>query len=324
MSVKTRLLKVLEESRDRYVSGVALAKELSVSRNAIWKAVESLRTEGYSISAATNNGYRLEDSGDILSVAGITKHIKTGGVFLVEVRETVTSTNTILRDLAVKGMPEGFVLAAEGQTYGKGRHGRGFFSPAGNGAYFSLLLRPRTKAQDASLITSAAAVAVANAIEQVTGINAGIKWVNDLFARGRKVCGILTEATISMENGMIESAVLGIGINITEPQKGYPREIEDIAGALTSRNEGVEDERCRLIAATLDNFWEYYQYLLERRFLDEYRSRSIILGQDIFVVTSNVKRPARALEIDDDCGLVVRYDDGETTTLASGEVSIRQ
>jgi len=312
----------MAENGEGYVSGGALSRELSISRSAVWKAVESLRADGHDISAVTNRGYRLESSGDTLSAAGIEAYLRTGGVFRIEVRKTVESTNTVLRG-AADNLPEGFVLVAEGQTAGKGRLGRGFHSPPGHGVYFSLLLRPGAKSADAALITSAAAVAVARAIEKVFGIRAGIKWVNDLFVRGKKVCGILTEAVFGMESGMVESAVLGIGINITSPGSGFPEGVRDVAAALTDRREGKDLERCRLIAAALDNFWEYYQNLAGREFLDEYRARSIVLGQDVIVLSGDSAKPARALAIDGNCGLTVGFENGETVTLNSGEVRIK-
>ena len=323
MNVRSKLLKLLEENEDTFISGNSLANELSVSRNAIWKAVETLRAEGYDISAGTNKGYRLENRGDILSETGIASHIKTAGVFRLDVRKSVTSTNTVLRDLAAEGVSEGYVVAAGEQTAGKGRQGRAFYSPARHGVYFSLLLKPGSKTDDAALITSAAAVAAAQAIERVLGVRVGIKWVNDLYAEGKKVCGILTEAVFGMESGTVESAVLGIGINITRPEEGFRKEIANVATALTDRSAGRDSERCRIIAATLDNFWRYYQNLAGRGFLDEYRARSVILGQDIFVLSGGEKRPGRAIAIDDDCRLIVRYEDGETAALNSGEVSVR-
>ena len=323
MNIKTELLKILDSERDAFVSGEALANSLSVSRNAVWKAIEALRLEGYDISATTNRGYRLLDCGDILSEAGIMAHIKTKGIFQAEVRKSVSSTNTALRELAVQGIPEGYVLAAEMQTAGKGRKGRGFHSPAGHGVYFSLLLRPEPNAGDASMITSAAAVAAARAIEDIFGIQAGIKWVNDLFVDGKKVCGILTEAVFGMESGMIENAVLGIGINVTKPPEGFPDGLEDVATTLTGGETGKNSVRCRLIAATLDHFWGFYQSLAAREFLNEYRDRSVVLGRDIFVLSGDEKKLAHALTINDDCGLVVRYEDGRTESLRSGEVSVR-
>ena len=322
MSVKNHLLKLLEENRNAYLSGGELAKQLSVSRNAVWKAVESLRLDGYGISAVTNRGYRLETRGDALTAAGIEGNLRNSGVFRVEIRKTVTSTNTVLKELAAGGAPEGYVLAAEEQTAGKGRLGRGFFSPAGHGVYFSILLRPGPNTNEAALITSAAAVATARAIEGVMGVSVGVKWVNDLFIGGKKVCGILTEASFDMESGFMESAVLGIGVNVTKPEGGYPEGVGSVAAPLTDRHSGGEAERCRLIAATLDNFWEFYGDLSSRRFLDEYRERSIVLGRDIYVLKQDGKKRARALAIDDKCELIVRYENGETATLRSGEVSI--
>ena len=302
--------------------------------------------------------------GDALTVTDISTFLKAKDVFIIEVRDSVTSTNTVLRSLAAMGAPEGYVLAAAGQTAGKGRHGRSFHSPADSGAYFSLLLRPGPKTCDASLITSAAAVAAAEAIEEVFGLYVGIKWVNDLVLETKKVCGILTEAEFNVESGMIDSAVLGIGINITKPENGFPEELRDVATALTGMGQGdlgqavgceqaaggrqlngfcdgvcdsgqvdgggapyysaiADISRCRIIAATLDSFWGYYKNLSAREFLDEYRARSILLDRDIYVFSRDAKQPARALAIDDDCRLVVRYENGEVAALSSGEVSVR-
>jgi len=323
MSVRIRLLGILEDNKGGFVSGGALAEELSVSRNAVWKAVESLRACGYKIEAVKSKGYRLEGSGDVLSAEGVMGRLRHEGVFRVETRKSVSSTNTVLRELAAKGLPEGYVIAAEGQTAGKGRLGRSFTSPAGHGAYFSLLLRPRCSSADAALITPAAAVAAARAIWDVFGVRAGIKWVNDLFVGGKKVCGILTEASIDMESGMIDNAVLGIGVNITLPEKGFSEELSGIAGALAGKRAGQDNERCGLIAATLDHFWDFYKDLPARAFLDEYRELSIVTGREVFVLSGESKRPARALAIDDDSGLLVQYENGDTEVLRSGEVSVK-
>jgi len=323
MDIKSQLLKLFENNEDGYISGGALAKQLTVSRSYVWKAVVSLRSEGYEIHAATNKGYRLERHGDVLTAAGIAAHLKNADFFHVEVQRTVTSTNTICREKAAAGAPEGYVLAAEEQTAGKGRMGRAFYSPMGRGVYFSLLLRPGASMTDAPLITSAAAVAAARAIEEILGVSVGIKWVNDLYLHGKKVCGILTEAVIGMENGLMESAVIGIGINITAPETGYPVELSGVAAALTNRSGGKDNERRRLIAATLDNLLGYYRNISAKGFIEEYRSRSIITGQDVYVLDSNGSRPARALAIDDDCGLIVRFEDGAAATLRAGEVSVR-
>jgi len=236
----------------------------------------------------------------------------------------VTSTNSLLRESAGQGAPEGAVLAAGHQTAGRGRLGRKFHSPEGRGAYFSLLLRPRYKACDVALITPAAAVAAALAIEDVTGVRVGIKWVNDLFLNGKKVCGILTEAVLGRDSGFVESAIVGIGINVAQPETGFPEELGCIATALTDSNAAAGRLCNRLIAATLDHFWGFYQNLTAREFLGEYRGRSTLLGQDIYVLATDREKCARALAIDDDCRLFVRYENGETAALGSGEVSVRR
>ena len=323
MNVKSLALRMLEDNCGAYISGGALADELSVSRNAVWKAIESLRGSGYRITAIKGRGYCLEEVGDLLTEAGITGRLTHSGVFSVEVRESVTSTNAVMREMAAAGAREGCVLAAGEQTAGRGRQGRSFHSPAGRGAYFSVLLRPECAAVDAALITPAAAVAAAKAIRDIFSVDVGIKWVNDLFLDNRKVCGILTEASLGMENGLIDSAVLGIGVNITAPVNGFPEELAGTARALTDRSAGTNSERCRLIASTLDCFWDYYQRLQAREFLEEYRSLSVVTGRDIYVISGGGEKPARALSIDDDCGLVVEYENGDAGVLRSGEVSVR-
>ena len=322
MGIRNRVLELLEENKDICLSGSDMAEKLGVTRTSVWKAIKSLRKEGFEVTGVTNKGYKLEKTGDLLTSAGINRYIKTQGIFIIETRKLVTSTNSVLLSEAVKGAPEGYVLAANAQSSGKGRLGRKWFSPPGNAAYFSVILKPKIKAEEAMLITAAAAVASAQAIESIFNISVGIKWVNDLYFEGKKLCGILTEASFDLESRMIDNAVLGIGINITRPGDGYPEEIRDNVTSITKRYSGKDSERCRLIAATLDNFWKFYINLSKREFLDEYRSRSILLGKEVLVSAGNGIKIADALAIDDDCGLVVRYKDGSIDTLRFGEVKV--
>jgi BirA family biotin operon repressor/biotin-[acetyl-CoA-carboxylase] ligase len=324
MDLKDQVLETLERNKGRFVSGNELAVALYVSRNAVWKAVKALKSEGHDIQAVTNKGYRLAPESDILSKAGIDKHLgPLAGMLSIEVLKTVDSTNTAVKARAVRGAPEGTVVAAEEQTGGKGRRGRSFYSPAGTGVYFSILLRPNVKAFDATLITTAAAVAAAVSIEAVTGVKAEIKWVNDVFCHGKKVCGILTEGAFDMESGGLEYAVLGIGVNIKKPEGGYPPEIAGVAGAVYKNGEPEPETRGRLIAEILKRFWAYYRNLTGKGFLPEYKARSLVIGRDVDVISGDLPRKAKALDIDDGCRLVVRYEDGSTEALSSGEVSIR-
>lgn len=325
MNVKEQVLDIFENNRGQFISGGELAAKLNVSRNAVWKAVKSLQDEGYQITAVTNKGYRLNDETDILSVQSITKHLgRDNERFSIEVFKTLDSTNNMLKTLASAGEKEGKVVISEEQTAGKGRISRSFYSPAGTGLYMSLLLRPQFSPEKSSFITSAAAAAVARAIESVSGCEAKIKWVNDIYCNGKKVCGILTEASMNLETGGLEYAVLGIGVNVNPPTLGFPEEIREVASSLFDRGSGEGDIRSRLAAEILKNFWEYYQKLGEKTFLKEYRERSMIVGHDILVLQGGSSNKALALAIDDSCHLIVEYEDGSQETLSSGEISIRR
>lgn len=316
-------MEALEQNKGRYISGADLAARLFVSRNTVWKAVRALAADGHRISAVTNKGYCLETSSDVLSKASVLKYLGPGAsAFDVEVHKKLGSTNTAVKERAVAGEKEGKVIVAETQTGGKGRLGRSFYSPAGSGVYFSLLLRPNLGAQDAVLITTAAATAAAQAIECVTGVEASVKWVNDIYCRGKKVCGILTEGSFDMESGGLEYAVLGIGINVTPPENGFPEELAD-AGSVLDGPAQDGDVRSRLIAETLKRFWSFYQNLSDKTFLVNYRERSFVIGRDVDVLAGGTVRRARALAIDDDCRLLVRYEIGKIEALSSGEVSVR-
>lgn len=322
MSVKERLLPLLTDCGEDYLSGEDAARLLGVSRNAVWKAVSSLKKEGYNIEAVTNRGYRLKDSGDILSPAEIEKNLTfLKGKLNIEVRKTVTSTNALLKEKAAAGAPEGTVLVALSQTAGRGRFARKFFSPADSGIYMSILLRPRIPAESAALITTAAAVAVAEAAENLSGRKTGIKWVNDVLIDGKKICGILTEASLNIESGELDYAIPGIGLNVYEPENGFPDEIKNIAGAILG--EHGSGNKSRLTALVLESFFKYYKDISERTYLKAYRERCIVLGKQISVLSPEGARPATALDIDENCRLRVKYAGGEEALLSSGEVSIK-
>ena len=319
MSVKNEILKILTAAEGEYVSGQSLGAQLFCSRNAVWKAIQSLRQDGYLIEAVTNKGYALV-GGDVFSAAGISKYLR--GPFSVDVRESVTSTNDLAKSAAEQGAPEGYVIAAQQQTKGKGRLGRSFFSPE-SGLYLSILLRPVISAGDSLLITTAAAVSTARAIAAVCGKECGIKWVNDLFLNGRKICGILTEASVDFETGGLQYAVVGIGINVANPADDFPPELRGIAGAVFDVLPQKGDIKNRLCAEIINNFYGFYGNLTERTFMAEYKRRSILIGRDINVIRSDGAVKATATGIDDLARLLVRYEDGSEGVVSAGEVSIR-
>lgn len=319
MSVKSEILAILSDANGEYISGETLGSRLYCSRNAVWKAINALKADDCEIEAVTNKGYRLI-GGDVLCADSVMRNLKLP--LDVRVVDCVTSTNDVLKAAAENGAKEGTVIIAKEQSKGKGRLGRSFFSP-NSGIYMSILLRPQLSASDSLMITTCAAVSVCEAIEKVCGKDCGIKWVNDIFLNGLKICGILTEASVDFETGGLQYAVPGIGINVAHPKNDFPAELHGIAGALYDELPKVGDIRARLCAELLNRFFGYYNNLKNRGFMAQYKRRSIIIGKKINVIQNGSKTPATALDIDDDARLLVRYEDGKTAFISTGEVSVR-
>ena len=236
---------------------------------------------------------------------------------------SVGSTNTLLRELAAGGAPAGLVLLAEEQTAGRGRMGRSFFSPAGTGLYGSLLLRPPYSAEKAMRLTPCAAVAVAETLEELSGRPAQIKWVNDVFVGGKKVCGILTEAGIDGESVSPRWVVVGFGVNLRSPEGGFPEELRAAAGAVFGPEE--RPGLCaRLAAGILDRLTDYAADPAAPAVWEAYRSRSLVLGRKVNILSPGAAPvPAEAVGLGEDYSLLVRLEDGSLTSLNSGEVSVR-
>lgn len=256
--------------------------------------------------------------------------------WMLEILPEVTSTNDVLKKLALAGCPERTVIIADRQTGGKGRMGRSFYSPQDNGIYLSLLLRPSIRPQEALQLTTAAASAAAMAIDEVEGGPAMIKWVNDIYCRGRKTAGILTEAGFSGEDleKPLSYAVVGIGFNVFEPEEGYPEGIRNIAGAVFSRDqrpatpEEREDIKAHLTAAFLDRMDQFCRSLSEKTYMESYREKSFLTGKEVLVLTpgheTKKNDPVRVIGIGDDAELIVQDQEGKISRLFSGEVSVRE
>ncbi len=323
MSVKTKLLSILEANREVDVSGEELAKQLGVTRTSVWKAVRALREEGYEIEAVNNRGYRLRQSTDVVSEEGIRLELKRRcSHYPIRVYKSIDSTNTECKRLALDGAEHGLTVLAEEQTAGQGRLGRSFYSPAGTGIYMSLLIRPKLNGSDSILITTAAAVAVCRGIRQVLSVKPEIKWVNDVYLGERKICGILSEAVSDCEMGRLEYVVVGIGINYRTTD--FPEELKTRAGSIGDvRNV----PRNRLVGAIINEFWEIYDGLEERTFLEEYREYSNVIGKEVRFLEKGSWQDAIALDIDSDGGLIVEYEvPGKgriQRTLHTGEITLR-
>lgn len=254
----------------------------------------------------------------------------------IKIFDSVDSTNNICQQIADVVVNETeYIVISSHQTKGKGRHGRSFFSPSDTGLYMSFLLKNLPySAEEAAKLTTMAAVSVCEAIEEVSDKEAFVKWVNDIYVSNRKVCGILTEATPSLKENKLEYAIVGIGINVYMPDKGFPEEISDKAGAVFDNK--VMNVRNRLAAYVINHFMNYYKEdcfsclkdfsnsndfkFKTQDYIKEYRRRCFIIGQKITVVSGNEQKKATAIDIDDSCRLIVRYDDGNIETLYSREI----
>lgn len=312
MSVKQNVIALLEENRSKVISGQELANQLHVSRAAIWKAIKTLKEEGYNIEATPNKGYVLLENSDVLSKQGIAYYL-TEEIDIFSYK-TIDSTNTQMKKLAINGGKNHSVIVSEEQSAGRGRFGRSFYSPAQKGVYMSVLLKTGDSLQNATMITIKTAVAVRRAIAKLYDIEVAIKWVNDLYYRGKKVCGILSEAISDFESGMIEAIIIGIGINVSTDN--FPLEIASIATSLglqeANRNQFIAEILNQLFAIIDEDF---------KLVLNEYRMASCVLHKQITFNQKGEQFTGLAREINDLGNLVVSSN-GAEMVLTAGEVSI--
>lgn len=315
MAVKQELLALLEQHRDTSLSGEELARRLGVTRAAVWKAVKQLKEEGHAILSLHGQGYTLQKDSDVLSPEGIRSHLPAHLKGLpIQVFDCVESTNTLGKKLLAEGAPHGLLLAAEEQTAGRGRTGRSFYSPRGSGLYMSLLLRPELCLSDAPFLTIGAAVATARAIRDVTGQECQLKWVNDVYLEGLKICGILTEAQSDFESGRVEGVVIGVGINCST--RDFPPELREKAASLG--RSGIRNALCAAVVGQLLALMENPK---DPAILEEYRQRSLLTGRQVEFALNGRPLQGEVLGIGDRGELLVRTDE-EDMALTSGEVSI--
>lgn len=235
--------------------------------------------------------------------------------------DTIDSTNTYAKKLAAEGAPEGTVIVAGHQTGGRGRLGRSFSSPAGMGVYLSVILRPDCPPEELMHLTCAAGLAASDAVADVTGRCPGIKWTNDLILARRKLGGILTELLVDPATGKAAWAVVGIGINCCQKSTDFPPEIRNIAISLGLSSR----QRPQLAAALIRRLYAMRQGLFaeKRAIMDAFCSRCVTIGQEISILRGDAVGHAKAMGVDENGGLLVRFSDGREETVTSGEVSIR-
>lgn len=324
-NIKENIISILESNKGLFISGEKIANDLKVSRTAIWKAIKSLKNDGYNIHSVSNKGYALSKETDILSSKVIKNNmLKYSDKFNFIIHKTVASTNIIARELAINGAESGTVVIAEEQTSGYGRNGKSFFSPYGTGIYMSIILnlKKEKKIFNSSFITTAAAMAVSKSIEEISNENTQIKWVNDVFINGKKVCGILTEGAFSFEDGKLDYAVIGIGVNVNFPKDGFPKELNNIAASINSKNNAnsntKSDIRNILVAKILENLYDYY--FNDVNFYEEYKKRSFLIGKKVSININNKEHIVKVLDIDKTFALVAKFQDGKIDKIVSGSI----
>ena len=320
--IKNEVLLHLEKRKGNLVTGGQLAKVLKVSRNSIWKAIRSLQEDGNEIISIPNKGYKLLDTNDTLSEALISEGLATSFVGRKMILlPTIHSTNNYLKELDTTDDDSGLVVISNEQTSGRGRRSRTFLSPKSEGIYLSILLKVNNSRQDIRLLTICTAVAISKAIEKKCTIRADIKWVNDIFCNGKKICGILTEAILSGELQELSSIIIGIGINTGT----IPPELNDIATSI-EEVAGIRGIRNELITEVLNLFEMVYLDYTEREkrqeIMEYYKSRLFIIGKQILVSGVGTSYVATVLGVDDMGGLIVKDDCERTQHITSGEIEL--
>lgn len=319
-NIKNKILRILKSS-DSYISGEELSRLMGISRTAIWKHINELRSEGYNIDSVTRKGYKLTSNIGIINEVELTEGLqtKTLGKPLIFMQET-DSTNSEIKRLVQKGYTHGTTVVAESQNSGKGRLGRVWSSPAGTGLWFSFLLNPQIPPNQIANITLTVGLGVCKAIRNFTGIDALIKWPNDIIIGNKKLCGILTE--MSAEADRIEYAVVGIGINVNTSE--FPEKIRHKATSLFIETQKQID-RAKLFKNILIEVEKYVDEYLNHSQLDvdEYKKLCVTLGREVTVTRGKHILNGKAVSISNEGELIIKKENGEEIYVNSGEVTVQ-
>lgn len=315
---KDKLLKYFAQRRDEFVSGEELASVFGMSRAGVWKQISALKKAGHEIEGVTNKGYRLlsfplfeKSISSGISQTTLANYFGEETKISCEVFESINSTNTYVKNAGKSGL---HIAVSREQTAGRGRGENEFYSPKGGGIYFSFGFSPKSP----HLVTITVAVALADAVLQVTGVQTQIKWVNDLYLEGKKVAGILSEGVFDMEKGEVSRVVCGMGVNIST--KDFPESLKEKAGKITDCDTLIDKNL--LVSKTINNFFS----LLcegEEIILEKYSKNCLVLGKEITFAVNGKEKRGKAVRITEKGHLVCETEGGEgEVEIASGEVEI--
>lgn len=308
MKTYEKIYQVLAQTDD-FVTGEVLGKELSISRTAVWKAIQTLEGKGLVIESVKNRGYRLL-SGDLFLPDEIEK--ATG--LKIFFNEKSSSTQLDAKAGIEKGDPSPALYLAPSQKAARGRFSRQFFAPEAGGIYMSLHLHPELPFKQLPSYTLMAATSVVKAISRLTGIETDIKWVNDIYLDGKKVTGILTEAVSSIETGLITDVIIGMGINFHVTD--FPEELQSKAASIFSEKPTIT--RNQLIS----EIWNIFFNIPKEDLIKVYKEKSLVLDRQVTFVENDITYKGIATDISDTGQLIVQLEDGQEKVLNSGEISL--
>lgn len=322
--LRKKLLDAFTNTNEEYLSGQLLAELIGCSRTAVWKHIEELRKEGFELEAVRRKGYRIIKTPENVSADEIRLGLKTE--FLgqnIHYEETVDSTQKIAHRLSLNNALEGTVVIADEQLGGKGRMGRIWISPKYTGVWMSIILRPQIPIPKAPQLTLLAAVAVVEAIRELTSLSPQIKWPNDILINGKKVTGILTE--LQAEADRIHSVIIGIGINVNQKEEDFPEELRAIATSLAIE-EGTTIKRADLSRAVFSKLEVLYKQYLTEGFLPIkklWEHYALSIGKDITARTLSGNIHGKALGITEDGVLKIEDHDGKIHHIYSADIDLK-
>ncbi|MDP2891911.1 MAG: biotin--[acetyl-CoA-carboxylase] ligase [Bacillota bacterium] len=321
--MRDKLIQLLIQNLDTYISGEDISKVYGVTRAAIWKHIQLLKAQGCDIVCTPHRGYKLRSMPDSMRPEFIMAWLSTKYIGK-EIRyfEKIDSTNNKARELAASGCAQGLIVLADEQDIGKGRMGRRWYSPVGVGIYFSVVLRPELHPSQAPQITVAAAVAAVRAIRVLTGIDAQNKWPNDIVADDKKIAGIMTEMSADMDR--INWMVVGIGVNVNNTW--FPPEIAEHATSLKNIT-GANFSRVQLLLTICHELEDILDVLIKKgnfqEILEEYESYSAIIAKRVRITRKDSSTEGTVEGFDRDGALLLKLDNGEIERIVSGDVSLR-
>ena len=324
MTTDVAILSALRQTPNGGISGAALSAQLGISRAAIWARIQEMRRLGYEIEASPHTGYRLLCVPDVFHGDDLLARLAQPRVIGRQIRvfKETTSTNDVVEKMALDGVAEGVVVIAESQTKGRGRLSRRWESSAGKGLWLSVLLRPSIAPQAATQITIGAAVSVVRAIRQVTGVEADIKWPNDVQVQGRKLCGILTELTAEVDR--VRFLILGLGLNINQTPQDFPSEVRKIATSLAIES-GEPVDRPNLAARLLEDLEHDYSRIRRGDFekvATEWERCCSTLGKSVRIQMGDRVIQGRAESLDAEGALILRTTHGNLERILGGDVTV--